>query len=96
MFALIRLVAGRRILVLVLLAALAAASTPALREKATRFIACGASLQAGALFGSSGASVVRAVSGGQMRRDSTHQCRREAMRTTGAARTWMQRRSRAQ
>jgi len=95
MVALIRLIAGRRILVLVLLAALAA-STPALREKATRLIVCGASLQASALFGSSGASVVRAVSGGQMLRDSPHQCLREAVRTTGAARTWMQRRSRAQ
>jgi hypothetical protein len=95
MFALFRLVAGRRILVLVLLAALAAAGTPAVRAGASRLLACGVSLDVGGLFGPSRASVIDAVSGGILR-SSPQRCLREAMRTTAAARTWMQRRSRAQ
>lgn len=96
MLAIFRLVSGRRMLVLLVLAGLMVAGTPALREKATRLLACGVSLHAGGLFGRSGASVVQAVNGGRVTPNSPHQCLREAMRTTAAARTWMQRRSSAQ
>lgn len=96
MFAIFRLVAGRRILVLVVLAALMAAGIPAVREQATRLLACGVNLHAGHLFGGSGATVVQAVSGGRITPGSPQRCLREAMRTSAAARTWMQRRSRAQ
>jgi hypothetical protein len=95
MFALLRFVVGRRILVLVLLAALAAVGTPALREKATRLIACGVSLQAGDLFGGSGAGVVQAVAGGRLPRGSARQCLRAAASSSAAAQTWMRRRTRA-
>jgi hypothetical protein len=95
MLALFRLVAGRRILVLVLLAALAAVGTPALRETAARLLACGVSLQASDLFGGSGAALVDALPGRRLSRSSSLQCLREATRASAAAQTWMRRRTRA-
>ncbi len=96
MFGMIRMVAGSRLVILALLAALAAAATPAIRERAMRLLSCGVSLQADQLFAGAGTKVVQAVSGGRVPGSSPRACLREAMRTTTAAQTWLQRRSRAQ
>ena len=96
MFALIRLVTGRRLGLLVLLAALAAGASPALRERCTRLLACGVSLQAADLFGGSGTSLIDAATGRRALRGSPQQCVREAVHTAAEARTWVQRRSRVQ
>ncbi len=98
MFMLFRLMAGRRLIILAVLVVVAAAGTPALRQKATRVLACGVSLRAGDMLvgGAASASVVQAVSGVRVPRVTPQQCLRDAIRTTTAAPTWMQRRSRAQ
>ncbi len=97
MFRFFRLMAGRRLMVLAVLAVLAAAGTPAVREKAARVLACGVSLQAGDMVAGAAlsAGVVQAVSGVRVPRVTPQQCLRDAIRTSTAARTWMQRRSRA-
>ncbi len=97
MFMLFRLMAGRRLIILAVLVVVAAAGTPALRQKATRVLACGVSLRAGDMLvgGAASASLMQAVSG-RVPRVTPQQCLRDAIRTTTAARTWMQRRSRAQ
>ena len=96
MFALIRFVAGRRIGLLMLLAALAAGASPAIRDRCARLLACGVSLQAADLFGGSGTKVIDAATGGRALRGSPQQCVREAVHTAAAASTWVQRRTRVQ
>jgi len=95
MFTLFRLMAGRRLVLLGLLAMLAAAGTPAVRDTATRLLACGVSWQSAGLFPHAGASLAEAMSGKPLPRRTPQQCLREAMRTTAAARTWIEGRRRA-
>lgn len=83
------MLAGHRIVVLVLLAAWLAAGSPTLRQTAGRLLACGVSLQAGEPTGGVGASAVSAISGTRVRRTSRDQCLREAIGSTMVAKRWI-------
>lgn len=87
---LIRLVSGRGLVVLALLAGAVLLGSPRMRVTATRLLACGVSLQAGDATGNVGASAASAIAGTRVGRASPGQCLREALRTTAAAKTWVQ------
>ncbi len=91
MLALFRLVRGRGMVILLLLA-VAAAGSPTLRARATRLLACTVSLQAGDPTGGLGATAASMFSGTRVRRSSPGQCLREAMASTTMARQWIQHR----
>ena len=89
MLGLLRLMSGRRLLIVAILAVLLLSGSAALRTGAARLLACSVSLQMGDPTGAAGSRVAAGVSGGQIPRLPPSQCLREVSRGVTAATTWL-------
>jgi hypothetical protein len=89
MLGLLRLMSGRRLLIVAVLAVLLLSGSAALRAGGARLLACSVSLQMGDPTGATGSSVAARISGDRVPRLPPSQCFHEVTRGVTAATAWL-------
>jgi hypothetical protein len=89
MLGLLRLMSGRRLLIVAVLAVLLLSGSAALRSGGARLLACGVSLQMSDPTGATGAGIAGRISGDRVPRLPPSQCLHEVTRGVTAATAWL-------
>ena len=89
MLGLLRLMSGRRLLIVAVLAVLMLSGSAALRSSGARLLACGVSLQMSDPTGATGAGIAGRISGDRVPRLPPSQCLHEVAREVTAAKAWL-------
>ena len=89
MLGLLRLMSGRRLLIVAVLAVLLLSGSAALRSKGARLLACGVSLQMSDPTGATGSGIAGQISGDRVPRLPPSQCLHEVTREVTAATAWL-------
>jgi hypothetical protein len=89
MLGLLRLMSGRRLLIVAVLAVLLLSGSAALRSRGARLLACGVSLQMSDPTGATGSGIAGRISGDRVPRLPPSQCLHEVTRGVAAATAWL-------
>ena len=89
MLGLLRLMSGRRLLIVAVLAVLLLSGSAALRSNGARVLACGVSLQMSDPTGAAGAGIAGRISSDRVPRLPPSQCLHEVTRDVTAATAWL-------
>jgi hypothetical protein len=89
MLGLLRLMSGRRRLIVAVLAVLLLSGSAALRSSGARLLACGVSLQMSDPTGATGSGIAGRISGDRVPRLPPSQCLHEVTRRVTAAMAWL-------
>ena len=89
MLGLLRLMSGRRLLIVAVLAVLLLSGSAALRSNGARLLACGVSLQMSDPTGATGSGIAGRISGDRVPRLPPSQCLHEVTRGVTAATAWL-------
>lgn len=89
MLGLLRLMSGRRLLIVAALAVLLLSGSAALRSRGARYLACGVSLQMSDPTGATGSGIAGRISGDRVPRLPPSQCLHEVTRGVTAATAWL-------
>ena len=89
MLGLLRLMSGRRLLIVAVLAVLLLSGSAALRSSGARLLACGVSLQMSGPTGATGAGIAGRISGDHVPRLPPSQCLHEVTREVTAVTAWL-------
>jgi hypothetical protein len=89
MLGLLRLMSGRRLLIVAVLVVLLLSGSAALRAGGARLLACGVSLQMSDPSGATGSGIAARISGDRVPRLAPSQCLHEVTRGVTAATAWL-------
>jgi hypothetical protein len=89
MLGLLRLMSGRRLLIVAVLAVLLLSGSAAVRSRGARLLACGVSLQMSDPTGATGSGIAGRISGDRVPRLPPSQCLHEVTRSVTAATAWL-------
>jgi hypothetical protein len=89
MLGLLRLMSGRRLLIVAVLAVLLLSGSAALRSSGARLLACGVSLQMSDPTGATGSGIAGRISGNRVPRLPPSQCLHEVTRSVTVATAWL-------
>jgi hypothetical protein len=89
MLGLLRLMSGRRLLIVAVLVVLLLSGSAALRSNGARLLACGVSLQMSDPTGATGAGIAGRISGDRVPRLPPSQCLHEVTREVTAVTAWL-------